>query len=60
MTKHDFKGSEEREKYLSSGNMLGRLSEPKEYRGAAVFMVSEASSFVTGANLVVDGGHMSW
>ncbi len=29
-------------------NMLGRLSSPEEYRGAAVFLISEASSFMTG------------
>ncbi|KAJ4989808.1 short-chain dehydrogenase [Stagonosporopsis vannaccii] len=38
-------------------NMLGRLSAPKEYRGAAVFLISEASSFMTGSDLRIDGGH---
>ena len=33
-------------------NMLGRLSKPEEYRGAAVFLISGASSFMTGADLV--------
>jgi len=38
------------------GNMTGRLSEPSEYRGAALFMLSDASSFMTGSHLVIDGG----
>jgi NAD(P)-dependent dehydrogenase (short-subunit alcohol dehydrogenase family) len=41
-------------------NMLGRLSKPREYRGAAVFLISDASSFMTGADLKIDGGHSAW
>jgi NAD(P)-dependent dehydrogenase (short-subunit alcohol dehydrogenase family) len=41
-------------------NMLGRLSKPAEYRGAAVFLISDASSFMTGADLKIDGGHSAW
>ncbi|USP82745.1 hypothetical protein yc1106_10019 [Curvularia clavata] len=41
-------------------NMLGRLSKPEEYRGAAVFLLSDASSFMTGADLRMDGGHSAW
>jgi hypothetical protein len=37
--------------------MLGRLSEAKEYRGAALFALSDASSFMTGNSLIVDGGY---
>ena len=41
-------------------NMLGKVSKPEEYRGAAVFLMSQASSFMTGADLRMDGGHASW
>jgi NAD(P)-dependent dehydrogenase (short-subunit alcohol dehydrogenase family) len=41
-------------------NMLGKLSYPHEYRGAAVFLISDASSFMTGADLRIDGGHAAW
>jgi NAD(P)-dependent dehydrogenase (short-subunit alcohol dehydrogenase family) len=41
-------------------NMLGRLSKPSEYRGAAVFLISDASSFMTGSDLKMDGGHSAW
>ncbi|KAF2089206.1 NAD(P)-binding protein [Saccharata proteae CBS 121410] len=41
-------------------NMLGRLSKPQEYRGAACFLISDASSFMTGADLRMDGGHSAW
>ena len=41
-------------------NMLKRLSKPEEFRGAALFLVSDASSFMTGGTLVIDGGHTAW
>ena len=50
----------ERRESWATQNMLGRLSAPKEYRGAAVFLVSDASSFMTGSDLRIDGGHAAW
>lgn len=41
-------------------NMMGRLAEPEEFKGAVLFLMSGASSFVTGSNIVIDGGHTAW
>lgn len=41
-------------------NMLGRLSKPEDYKGAAVFLLSDASSFMTGSDMRIDGGHAAW
>jgi NAD(P)-dependent dehydrogenase (short-subunit alcohol dehydrogenase family) len=48
--------SDEQKKHFSDRTALGRWGRPEEVAGPALFLASEAGSYVTGSVLLVDGG----
>tara|TARA_Y100000590_G_scaffold346139_1_gene396281 strand:- start:42465 stop:43322 length:858 start_codon:yes stop_codon:yes gene_type:complete len=47
-------------KKLSEHIPMGRMALPNEFKGAIIYLSSDASSFVTGHNLIIDGGRTIW
>ena len=46
--------------FIVNRTPAGKWGEPEQLKGAAIFLASEASDFMTGHDMVIDGGYCAW
>jgi len=59
MTQYRAPENQARREFVKARVPMGRWAEPDEIAGAAVYLASDAASFVTGATIMVDGGYLT-
>lgn len=60
MTKAVISAQPEFQSIWSEQSFMNRLGKPHELRGIMTWLASDASSFCTGSNIIVDGGYTAW
>lgn len=60
MVEGAIEGGHSDEEKLKSLHLVGHLGEPDDIAYGALYLASEESKFVTGSELVIDGGYTAW